>query len=228
MKNYFLLFIITTLFISCIGDDIIDDAVPERLTINNLVDSIQVSSTYQFDATFFNNVGQIDNRAVTWMSTNEAVMSIDNQGLASANIIGEATVIASVQSDDNTTLETEHTLWVIEGETVVVEEPTERSGQVNTTSSYALTGDFTLKDLDNGQLDLIFEDNYEASAALPGLYIYLSNNPNSTNGAFEIGRVDIFSGAHSYLIDGVGIEDFSYVLYFCKPFNVKVGDGLIN
>ena len=26
---------------------------------------------------------------------------------------------------------------------------------------------------------------------------------------------------------GVGINDFQYLLYWCKPFNVKVGEGLI-
>ena len=64
---------------------------------------------------------------------------------------------------------------------------------------------------------------YELS--LPGLYAYLTNNPSTVNNAFEIGRVETFSGAHSYRISGVGLNDYDDLLYWCKPFSVKVGDG---
>ena len=46
--------------------------------------------------------------------------------------------------------------------------------------------------------------------------------------AFEIGRVATFSGVHSYTIPNKGINDYNYIVYFCKPFNVKVGHGQIN
>lgn len=57
--------------------------------------------------------------------------------------------------------------------------------------------------------------------------MYLTNNPNSIANAYEIGEVTIFDGAHSFELDAneVGLTDFDFVLYFCKPFNVKVGDG---
>jgi len=101
-----------------------------------------------------------------------------------------------------------------------------RIGTIRTTSSYKLEGDFTLKEED-GKLIIDIADNYEASDALPGLYIYLTNNPNTNTGAVEIGAVDIFKGAHTYEVTGVNINDFDYLLYFCKPFGVKVGDGEI-
>jgi len=70
--------------------------------------------------------------------------------------------------------------------------------------------------------------NYEASTALPGLYVYLSNNPNSTSGSYEIGEVTVFNGAHSYTLpSSVDISDYKYILYWFKPFNVKVGDSTI-
>jgi hypothetical protein len=226
MKNYFLLITITSFFAfaGCIGDDIILDTVPERLVINNPVDSIQLNSTYQFETTFFNNIGQPASRTVNWTSTDENVLSIDDQGLASGNELGGATVIASATQDDNSTITDEFTLWVTEGETVIIEEPTERSGQIRSTSSYPLSGDFTLK-VEGSQLVLSIADNYETTSSLPGLYVYLSNNPNTTNGAYEIGEVTTFSGAHSYTFSGVGINEYNHVLYFCKPFSVKVGDG---
>ena len=64
-----------------------------------------------------------------------------------------------------------------------------------------------------------------ADDGLPGLYVYLSNNPNSVSGALEIGPVEVFEGAHDYTISGLDITTYAYVLYFCKPFNVKVGHG---
>ena len=72
-----------------------------------------------------------------------------------------------------------------------------------------------------------FGDDYQASTSLPGLYVYLTNNPATANNAFEIGRVEIFNGAHSYRISGVGLNEYDYLLYWCKPFSVKVGDGEI-
>ena len=111
--------------------------------------------------------------------------------------------------------------------TIVVENPTNGSGTIVSTSSYKLEGDFSLSET-NGTLTLSFVDNYEASSALPGLYVYLTNNPNSINDALEIGKVEVFKGAHSYEIDNTSITAFDYVLYFCKPFRVKVGDGKIN
>ena len=101
----------------------------------------------------------------------------------------------------------------------------ERTGSLQTTSSYLLEGDFVLSEID-GILTLSFASNYKASTALPGLYVYLTNNPNTTSGAYEIGKVTDFNGVHTYTLpSSIGIMDYDYVLYFCKPFNVKVGDG---
>ena len=57
-------------------------------------------------------------------------------------------------------------------------------------------------------LELQFASNYTASSALPGLFIYLSNNANTNGDALEIGPVTDFSGAHSYTIPNTGILDY--------------------
>jgi len=60
------------------------------------------------------------------------------------------------------------------------------------------------------------------------LYVYLTNNPSTTAGALEIGKVTVFEGTHIYTIEGdIPLNQYNYLLYFCKPFNVKVGDGEI-
>ncbi len=101
-----------------------------------------------------------------------------------------------------------------------------RSGVIQTTSSYVMEGDFEIR-IEAGQLLIDIADNYWASFALPGLYVYLTNNPNTTANALEIGAVEVFNGVHQYLVNDVGLNDYNYLLYFCKPFNVKVGDGEI-
>ena len=91
-----------------------------------------------------------------------------------------------------------------------------------------LEGSYVLKVQDNGVLRLSLGDDYKASTSLPGLYIYLGNNPNSIADAYEIGAVTVFQGAHFYdLPESIGLYDNSYILYWCKPFGVKVGEGKI-
>lgn len=105
--------------------------------------------------------------------------------------------------------------------------PEYRSGSISTTTFYQLKGDFTLSEID-GKLILDFADNYIAEDSLPGLYLYLTNDPNGVEDAFEIGPVEIFEGEHSYEIEGVALDEYEYLLYYCKPFRVKVGEGKIN
>lgn len=227
MKKNLLLFIaFISLLSACIGDDIIEDEVAERLVITNPLDSIRIDTSYQFEATFFNNVGQMEERTINWLSTDEEILSIDANGLATSHAIGDVTIIASVTLDDNTTLDTDIPLTITENETVISEPDNERSGQIQTTTFYILEGDFVLR-AEADELVLEIAENWQASSGLPGLYLYLTNNPNTTNGALEIGKVEVFNGAHSYTIPDVGINDYSHLLYFCKPFNVKVGDGEI-
>lgn len=232
MKNHLLLLSSILIFFSaCIGDDIINDRVPERLRISNPIDSIQIDTSFQFQATFFNNIGQLTSTQIDWSSSDESILSINNNGLATSIAPGEITVIASVLLEDNSRVEDQFDLVVSETPVVIIDEPEpedlERTGTIVTTSSYVMTGDFILKK-DGDNLLLEIAGNYQASSLLPGLYVYLTNNPNTINGALEIEKVTTFNGAHSYTIPNAELETYNYVLYFCKPFNVKVGDGEIN
>ena len=98
-------------------------------------------------------------------------------------------------------------------------------GQIRTTSSYTLKGNFRYEH--NGtQIILSLDDTYRASSSLPGLYLYLTNNPNSPEDGYEVGAVTVFAGAHSYnLPSSINLMDYKYLLYWCKPFRVKVGDA---
>ncbi|WP_020567306.1 Ig-like domain-containing protein [Neolewinella persica] len=213
------------LFASCIGDDIVEDYVSPTIRIQNPVSSLEEGTTYQFQHQFINNVGQEETVVPEWSSADEAILAIDQSGLATAIAEGNTNITVSFE-DEFGEIATLTTSIEVGASTVVVE-PTMRTGSVATTSSYPLKGDFVLTELPGGDLNLSFGDDYNADNRLPGLFVYLSNNPNTISGAYEIGAVETFNGAHEYTFAGAGLNEYAYVLYFCKPFNVKVGDGQI-
>lgn len=219
-----LLFAPMLLFQGCIGDDIIFDTVEEVVRITNSVDTLGLDDSYAFQAIYLNNIGQEEAANVIWSSSDTAVLSIDNTGLAFGKAPGDAVVEAAVETSGQEVIKDEVLVHVAEGETSTGS--TERSGTIQTTSSYTLEGDFTLKQEGTG-LVLSFGSDYRASSSLPGLYVYLTNNPNSTNNALEISKVSVFSGSHAYNIPILDLNAYQYVLYYCKPFNVKVGHGEI-
>ena len=222
MKAFcFTLFLALTLT-ACIQDDIVFDTVEPELRITRAVDTIALDSSYQFDAIYLNNVGVAEAIDIIWQSTAPDIIDIDADGLATALQLGSATITASF--DDGTQLVQDEVEVHTGEETISL--PSERSGVIHTTSSYLLEGDFTLSE-QGANLQLEVAENYRASTALPGLYIYLTNNPNTIANALEIGAVETFTGAHSYTIPNTSLDTYNYVLYFCKPFNVKVGDGQI-
>jgi len=220
----FLAITLTVLLLSsCISDDIINDQVDESLSIINPIDTIGFGDTYQFRSRYLDNVGESQSVSVEWSSSDSEIINITETGLASGIITGTATITAEYQGIDNYLV---HEIDVNVGINTVEAEIEEqiKEGNINTTSSYLLEGDFEVF-IENDNLKIEIANNYRASTALPGLYLYLSNNPNSIAGALEIDAVSTFNGAHSYTIPNIGIDDYKYLLYFCKPFNVKVGDG---
>ena len=222
-----LLIMLPFILVSCIGDDIIFDTVEEQLRLTMMADSIAVGDSFLFEARFTNNVGQAEPERIEWNSSNEDIIAIDQDGLATAVSAGSSVITAAVTLADNSVLS--ETIDVVVGEVTSVSDAVTslRQGVIETTTFYTLEGDFTLEEQDDGTLLLTIAENYETTSALPGLYLYLTNNPNTNSGGFEIGEVTIFEGAHTYEIDGPGLNDYDYLLYYCKPFNVKVGDGEI-
>lgn len=223
MKNsifYVLLTATIILFHSCIGDDFIDDRVDPVLRITNPIDSISFGDSYQYEASYFNEVGLQESVDLLWTSSNPEIITVDQTGLVTGIEAGSSTITAEYL-DGDILLQDSHTLGV--GENTVIEFAS-ASGEINTTTFYTLEGDFEIQDNETGLTISIF-DNYEATAALPGLFIYLSNNRNSIANATEISEVTVFDGAHQYEVEGVSLLDYQYIVYFCKPFNVKVGDA---
>ncbi len=226
MKKWMLpLWVLLWSLTACIQDDILDDAVPENLRITNPVDTLPLNTTYQFMARYTNRVGEVEDRSIRWSSDQPDIVQVSTSGEATAIREGTTILSAAADGDLGQTIEIEHEVTVIADGTIDTTRE-ERSGTIQTTSSYVLEGSFTVREM-NGVLTIDIADDYRASSSLPGLYLYLTNNPNSTANALEVGEVSVFSGAHEYQVSGTDLNDYDYLLYFCKPFSVKVGDGAL-
>lgn len=219
-KYVFLLFSAVLFLQACIKDDFVEDTIDPEIRITTSPDAIAINSEFQFEAQYFNNIGQQQDVPLDWQSSDPSVLSIDATGLAQANALGEALIIANYTSGGLTVSDTTS---VVVGETTVVESLV-GTGVIQTTSFYDLEGDFTISETATGVL-IDVKDNYKASTGLPGFYLYLTNNASSIADAHEVSMITVFEGAHQYEVEGVSIQDFSYLLFYCKPFNVKVGDG---
>ena len=207
---------------SCIKEDVLADFVPPVLRVLNPVDTVGVDTTYKLEVSYFNSVGKLDpSIPVTWTSSDTTIAKISSDGLISP--VRAGAFVVKIKVEDNG-------VWVESKEITIgantVESEKVKIGTIRTTSSYVLRGGFTAEEI-NGNLIVTIDDSYLTTDILPGLVLYLSNNPTTTNGALEVGAVTTFSGAHTYTIPNVGINDYSHLLYFCKPFNVKVGDGAL-
>ncbi len=219
--------LILTCFISCIGEDIVEDTIDPTLRIDNPLISLAIGETHQFEATYLNSIGQEENVNLVWTSSDSTIMSISESGLAMALQEGEVTITVRINSETETVV-TRNIFQIGDG---TVLDSQEKMGVIKTTSSYELTGDFVMTTENFGNnIRISIADNYRASTALPGLYLYLTNNPNSIENAYEVGPVMVFDGAHDYSISSqvVTLNQYGYLLYWCKPFSVKVGEGKIN
>lgn len=207
----------------CIGDDFVEDQVDPILTITNSLDTIELGTNFHLNTQYLDEVGRKQEVNLEWRSDNEDIIAVSNEGVITANSIGTSTI--SVKTAD-TDIITSAAVQITVGNTTVIETKG-TSGSIRTTSSYRLEGDFEYYEGEQGVI-LEIKDNYVASQALPGLYVYLSNNRNTIANAFEIGAVEVFNGAHIYELPEVDFTDYNFIVYFCKPFNVKVGDAEIN
>ena len=214
--------VLVLFLVSCIGDDFLDDMIDPELRITASIQELGIGDSFQFEKIYLNNVGEEEIVEAFWTTSNTAIIDISETGLATAVAPGNAIISVSTFVDNAQLIRSVEV--TVGAETI--QTASSISGQIRTTTFYTLEGSFTLSQ-EGDDLLLEIGSDYEASSALPGLYIYLSNNINSIANALEIEEVEVFSGAHEFLIPDTSLQDFAFIVYFCKPFNVKVGDATL-
>ena len=112
MKNFSLLiFCFVVFFTSCnIGDDIINDYQEPSITIieknsgSPIPSELTISKSYDFSEVYsikyLNDVGDLKKELITWESSDISILTINNQGLATAVNSGEAIIFVSATNDN--------------------------------------------------------------------------------------------------------------------------------
>jgi len=217
IRPLILLFSLAGLFSACIGTDIQEVLIVEpEVRITSSIQSLEIGSSQQLEATFTNNEGQEEAVTFTWASDAPEIISVDANGLATAHTEGLATITATYQE------------WVARfpltsgNQTVMLQ--SRNAGFVGQ-NNYQVSGTATLEEQEGGGLSLSLNSNFRTQNG-PGLYVYLSNSPTSVSGGQELGRLQRASGQQTYTVpSGINLNRFDYVIIYCKPFGLPFGSG---
>ncbi len=124
---------------SCGGIDLIDDYVPPVLRITTPLTQLTLGNTFQFEASYFNNVGElVTNSPIEWESTNNEILSVDGAGNIEALTPGTATLTVSALVSTSI-ITSQSFIYVIEPIVAMV---TSFSGELVSKSNYKLVGGF--------------------------------------------------------------------------------------
>jgi len=204
--------------IICIGTDILEvETVEPELRITTPFSSIKVGEEVQFEAVYFNDLGILEEADIIWSSSDNSIITIDNQGLAMALSPGNVLISASF-------------LELIDSEMVEAGEETEvlvtqRTASFLGLNNYTIKGSCSLSTKEVGGLLLTFSDDFKASNG-PGIYVYLSNSDRGITGGFEVGKLISINGRQEYDIpEEITLNMFNYVIIYCKPFGIPFGVG---
>lgn len=210
-----------------ISDTLSIDVRSSIFEINEGIAVLGLGETHQFSVTFMSFLRDVTQQDIVWSSSNPDIISIDAKtGLARGLATRTANIIASINSEELNLSDTIRIEVKASGtETILFE----RTGALQGSGGYALSGDMKLKENGDGSLIFSFADNFSFSGA-PGPYLYLSNNPNSIANALEIGKLPTTrnpgTGTFEVVeIRGTNLNEYNYLVFWCKPFQVKLGSG---
>ncbi|WP_088124866.1 DM13 domain-containing protein [Roseivirga misakiensis] len=218
LKSLTCMLLVSMTLFGCIGTDIVEEIiVEEQLTITSRILTLAIGDSFQFEADFFDELGERTNGTTTWSSSDDQIISITADGLATALASGEVTItVASGSTSDSISLSTGP---------MTTFRALERTGSFMGLRNYTVNGDFTLSE--NGDnLELTFSSNFQSSNG-PGLFVYLSNNSTRVTGGIELGQLSANSGTQTYIISrqNAELDTYNHVIIYCKPFGVAFGTG---
>ena len=178
--------------------------------------NVGVGSTLQLTASakdVNNNALNVSN--FSWTSNNTAVATVDQNGLVTGVTDGVATITASA----NNVASQAYEITIGTGGA----SQASRTAQFSGANNYRVSGNASLAAAGSG-VKLSLESNFSSQSG-PGLYLYLSNSATSVSGGIEIGKLRKTSGSDEYTIDGVSLDQYKFVIVYCKPFGAAFGFG---
>ncbi len=169
--------------------------------------SIEIDEMVQLTAVAKNTAGdEVEGISFSWASDNTDVLEITQGGKVTGKANGAANITASAETVTSPTY------------TITVGELNSRTGSFNGLGGYTVEGTATLS-----EGSLAFSDDFYADNG-PGLYVYLTKTSNSVSGGKELGKLTSNKGEQTYAVsDDVALNDFDFVLIYCKPFGVPFG-----
>lgn len=191
-----------------------DTAKVTSVSISASSNSILVGDTLHVSSYLRNVNNNIIPGPVNWISSNPSILSIDNNGVATAHTAGSADISANSGNVMSQPI------------SILVNKPviTSRTGNFVSHGSYSVSGTVVMNTKSNGNLELVFT-NFSSSSG-PGLYVYLSQ---STSNGLSIVKLPRTSGNFTVqLPPSIGLNDYNYVLIWCKPFGVTFGSARLN
>ena len=108
-----LLLIFICLSISCNDVDLIDDYVPPVLRITTPFTEITLGNSYDFEASYFNNIGElIPNSQLEWESSNSEILTINSNGNAIPLKAGEVKIRVKITTTEGEILQDEISITI--------------------------------------------------------------------------------------------------------------------
>ena len=195
--------------------NVIDDSnAVASVVIKNDTNKLFKGEQYQFEAEVLNGFGVKINTSVSWSSSDSSVLSISNSGLADALSQGVANITATAEGVNSSPVQ----MAVLEGANG------RRSGNFQDENGYSVSGSVEMRPASGNNFELSFT-NFNCQPG-PALYIYLGN---STTAGIEIDELKQLTGDFVVpLPANIQLNDYQYVLIWCKSANAAFGSARLN
>jgi len=193
-----------------------DNTKVATIKIQNSDTTLMVGDTLQLMANTKNvNNQDINTAAITWISSDDSIASIDADGLLTAFSSGEITISASSESIQSSAIN------------LIIQENITRVATMVGKKGHNSAGTATLKLNDQGVLEIVFSDDFFVTNG-PGLEIFLSDTEVPTAASKNVGDWKKIQGAQTYVVPGnVAIEQYDLVVIYCVPYKVLFASGIL-
>lgn len=193
-----------------------DNNAVARVEITGAPSTLNVGVSLPLQAMAFNMNNQVlIGQTFSWASSNDAVVSVDANGVITGQNPGVASLIAAAAGVQSLPVE----IQVLPAGGLM------RSGQFSGNSGYTVSGTATLQQTGN-DLTLTLGSNF-ASGNGPMLGVYLAKTASgglNAQNSLKLDNLKSNTGMQTYPVPaGVGLQDYDYVVIYCIPFNVRFG-----